>query len=199
MSSSSRLPPLPDDAAFRDAMDRYLDLAFDWNRRFRLTGFRDRDQALRMGIRPSLAALDHLPAEGDLLDAGSGAGFPLVPLAFLRPELRWTASEPSPRKALFLRETARALSLSIAVLERPVADLLRDPAMRWQGITVRGLRLRRGWIRAAARSLSPSGVLLLWTGEEAADGYAPWIQAEGFALLRIPMGKGNPLLLAANR
>lgn len=68
----------------------------------------------------------HLPAVEDnvsVLDLGSGAGFPGVPLAILKPNWQVTLVESSQRKAVFLRESTRHLS-NIRVLDQRLENLV---------------------------------------------------------------------------
>ncbi len=57
----------------------------------------------------------HLPACGTLLDLGSGAGFPGLPIQLARPSLRVTLAESQNKKASFLREVVRTLDLPTEV------------------------------------------------------------------------------------
>jgi 16S rRNA (guanine527-N7)-methyltransferase len=74
-----------------------------------LTSIRDRDEARRVHVDESLAALEIVRRfEGPIVDVGSGGGAPGVPLAAALPEREVTLLEANGRKCAFLRETARA-------------------------------------------------------------------------------------------
>ncbi len=81
-----------------------------------------------MGVVPSLAIADELPRDGCLLDVGSGGGFPAIPLAIARPDLRVTCTEPSLQKAAFLREMAVQFGLNLSVETCPAEVFLRAVA-----------------------------------------------------------------------
>src|SRR5665213_3017276 len=97
-------------------LSAYLDLLLKWNARTNLTAIREPEEMVRRHFGESLFAARHLAAGVDtLLDLGSGAGFPGLPIALLRPEVRVTLAESQNKKATFLREVVRTLELSTEV------------------------------------------------------------------------------------
>jgi 16S rRNA (guanine527-N7)-methyltransferase len=90
----------------------YLDLLLKWNARTNLTAIREPEEIVRRHFGESLFAAQYLdPAAATLLDFGSGAGFPGLPIALLRPAVHVTLAESQNKKATFLREVARHLKL----------------------------------------------------------------------------------------
>jgi len=83
-----------------------------WNRRTNLTRITEPDEAARLHYADSLAGGRFVGEAQTLLDIGSGAGFPAIPLAVLRPDLRVTALEANRKKSLFLAEARDALGLA---------------------------------------------------------------------------------------
>jgi 16S rRNA (guanine527-N7)-methyltransferase len=96
--------------------EQYLQLLLRWNARTNLTAIRDEDGILRRHFAESIAAARALP-DGitSLLDYGSGAGFPGIPIALCRPEIQVTLAESQGKKAAFLREAARTLGISLKI------------------------------------------------------------------------------------
>jgi len=96
-----------------------------WNRAYNLTAIKeDRDIVIKHFL-DSLLYLTAIP-EGrcSICDIGSGAGFPGVPIAIVRPELNIVLNEPSRKKAAFLRHIRRMLFLNnVEVLECRVEDI----------------------------------------------------------------------------
>lgn len=96
--------------------DVYLGLIVRWNARMNLTAIRDANEILRRHFVESIACAQALPADiATLLDFGSGAGFPGIPIALCRPEISVTLAESQTKKAAFLNEVVRSLNLSSSV------------------------------------------------------------------------------------
>ena len=89
---------------------RHYELLVRWNSRLNLTSIRNLEDVVVRHYCESLFFAHHLP-EGAfrVLDFGSGAGFPGIPMAILRPEVQVTLAESHKRKAVFLRECSREL------------------------------------------------------------------------------------------
>ncbi len=104
----------------------YIDLLLRWNARIDLTSVRDPEQIVTRHFGESLLAARHLfprvphpprfSMGGDfnqhLIDVGSGAGFPGLPCKIWAPDISLTLIESNHKKAVFLREVARALTLT---------------------------------------------------------------------------------------
>jgi 16S rRNA (guanine527-N7)-methyltransferase len=93
----------------------YLELILKWNARINLTAIRSPEEIVRRHFGESLFVGAQLGACGTLLDFGSGAGFPGVPIQLLRPDVVLTLAESRNKKAAFLREVVRALDLGCEI------------------------------------------------------------------------------------
>ena len=93
-----------------DTLERHYKLLVHWNRRMNLTRIEKLEDAVRLHYCESLFVATKLPP-GTLriADIGSGAGFPGIPLAVLRPESSVDLVESHQRKAVFLREAMSGL------------------------------------------------------------------------------------------
>jgi 16S rRNA (guanine527-N7)-methyltransferase len=108
--SRAGLAALP--AAAYEQFQSYLDLLLRWNQRLNLTAIREPLQVIQRHFVESAFVAQHLPTSvTSLLDYGSGAGFPGIPIAICRPEIRVTLAEAQGKKAAFLREALRVLVL----------------------------------------------------------------------------------------
>jgi 16S rRNA (guanine527-N7)-methyltransferase len=136
-------------------INRYVDIlgttAVDWG----LLGPREADRLWDRHILNS-AALSQLIAAGSVVvDVGSGAGLPGIPLAVLRPDLRMTLLEPLLRRSTFLMQTVTAL----------------DIADRVEVVRVRAEDHHRAYDVVVARALAPLDRLIGWCDPlRAADG-----------------------------
>jgi 16S rRNA (guanine527-N7)-methyltransferase len=127
----------PPSAAVLAAFARYLDLLLDANSRMNLTAVRDADAVVRRHFVESAVFGGALEAQGLLrdgvrvVDVGSGAGFPGLPLKLLWPHLRLTLVEATGKKAAFLSEVVQALALpGVEVCAMRAETAGRDPALR---------------------------------------------------------------------
>ena len=137
MSSSK-----PADPAFAAALDRVLQeflpgiadssreqllghyrLLIEWNRRLNLTRVVEPKEAARRHFGEALFLGKHLPdGTRSIVDVGSGAGFPGLPIAAARPEIQVTCVESVGKKANFLREVTRDWD-NARVLDRRIEDV----------------------------------------------------------------------------
>jgi 16S rRNA (guanine527-N7)-methyltransferase len=117
-------------AAEQEAFRRLYDLLARWSARVNLTGLsRPRDIARVLFAESLLPGRMDFALRGAMLDVGSGAGFPALPLAVRNPELAVTMVEANARKAVFLGEAARELKLKNA---RVVSARLEEAAGKKQ-------------------------------------------------------------------
>lgn len=93
----------------RGQLVRHCLLLERWNRRINLTRITDPGEVARRHFGESAFLHRELPATGSLVDVGSGAGFPGLPVAVLRPESVVTLVESRRRKAAFLRQASSGL------------------------------------------------------------------------------------------
>ena len=112
---------------------RYCDELMVWNERTNLTAILDPGDIEVQHFADSLAVLQALPERSDLriIDIGTGAGFPGIPIKLLMPDCRLTLVEAVGKKTDFLRHIVEVLRLgSVAVVRARVEELGRDPQFR---------------------------------------------------------------------
>ena len=106
----------------------HYELLLRWNQRMNLTAVKPGPEMVIRHYCESLFFAAHLPAvkeEISVLDVGSGAGFPGIPMAILKAEWRVTLVESVQKKAVFLRESARTLT-NVSVLNQRVQDVVSE-------------------------------------------------------------------------
>lgn len=151
------------DSATYDLFADYLSLILRWNAKTNLTAVRDEEGILSRHFVESIACAQALPAGiRTLLDFGSGAGFPGVPIALCRPEIEVTLAESHGKKAAFLQEVARTLGLKVHVYPRR-GETLKGP---YDCVTLRAVEKMPEAVAAAANLIGPGGWLVLMTTVE---------------------------------
>jgi 16S rRNA (guanine527-N7)-methyltransferase len=145
----------------------YLDLLERWNARTNLTAIRAPEEMVQRHFGESLFTAAKLaacmPSEASLLDFGSGAGFPGLPIQLYFPGLRCTLAESQGKKAAFLREAVRSLGLPTQVWAARVEAM---PAERlFQCVTMRAVDNMTGAVSPAVSRLAAGGILALLAGE----------------------------------
>jgi len=117
---------VPLEATLAARFAAYLSLLLRWNQRVNLTSIRDEQGIFARHFVESIACARALPTGiGTLLDFGSGAGFPGIPIALCRPDVSVTLAESQGKKAAFLQEVVRVLGLSTRVLAARAESELR--------------------------------------------------------------------------
>jgi 16S rRNA (guanine527-N7)-methyltransferase len=136
----------------------YLDLILKWNARTNLTAIRTPEEIVRRHFGESLFVGARLGECPTLLDFGSGAGFPGIPIQLLRPDIQVTLAESQGKKASFLREVIRALNLPTEVWPARVQAI---PATRqFHTITLRAVDKMEAAVAEAARRATHRVALL---------------------------------------
>jgi len=92
-------------------MAAHLRLVEKWNRVHNLTAVRETDQMVVLHVLDSLSLIPHLGAAKRVVDVGTGAGFPGIPLAIARPEVSFTLLDSSHKKCSFLEQVRAELKL----------------------------------------------------------------------------------------
>jgi 16S rRNA (guanine527-N7)-methyltransferase len=118
--------------AQRQAFERYAALLAEWNAKFNLTAIKDPKDVQVKHFLDSLTVLKALPAGPlSLIDVGTGAGFPGLPLKIMRPDLRLTLVEATGKKLTFCQAVVEALGLSgVRTVHARAEEVGRQPEHR---------------------------------------------------------------------
>ncbi|MBN2083698.1 MAG: 16S rRNA (guanine(527)-N(7))-methyltransferase RsmG [Anaerolineales bacterium] len=153
--------------------ERFEEILLDWNRRFNLTAITGREDIRTKHFLDSLSCLKAIPMHAGMrvIDIGTGAGFPGIPLKIAVPEIRLTLVESIRKKADFCRHVTAELNLrEVTVLNARAEDVGQNPAHREQ----------HHW--AVARAVAELSVL--------AEYLLPLVKVGGFALAQ--KGENGP-------
>ncbi len=106
-----------------DQLLEYLWLLVKWNRVYNLTAITEPDKILSYHLLDSLSLMSALPGANRVLDVGSGAGLPGIPLAIAMPATFWVMLDSNARKTRFIRQAIVHCGLSNAqVVKSRVED-----------------------------------------------------------------------------
>ena len=178
-------------ADLEEKFGEYLALLMKWNARTNLTAIRDAEGIVERHFVESILCARALPAGiHSLLDFGSGAGFPGIPIALILNDLGVTLAESQHKKAAFLREAVRVLGLT-AVVHGGRAEELAGP---FDCVTMRAVDDMAVALPAAAGLVAPGGWLAVMTTVGELD--RVMAAAGGFSW-REPVGLGGEFRVLA--
>ncbi len=146
----------------------YLDLLLKWNAKTNLTAVREPEEIVRTHFGESLFAGQQMALRLEipgttLLDYGSGAGFPGLPIQILFPTVQVTVAESQSKKASFLREAIRTLELTTMVHAGRVEDM--PTGRQFDVVTLRAVDNMEAALFGALPRLAEPGTLAVLTTE----------------------------------
>jgi 16S rRNA (guanine527-N7)-methyltransferase len=141
----------------------YIDLLLRWNARINLTAIRDPEEMVTRHFGESLFLARQLfPGRTEttaaVADLGSGAGFPGIPVKLWAPGIALTLIESNHKKATFLREVCRSLTLMDVDIQNVRAE---EVSQRFEVVTLRAVERFVEVLPAAARLPGASGRLAI--------------------------------------
>lgn len=147
----------------------------------------DLDDLYTRHLLDSLAILPYL-ADGPLLDVGSGAGLPGLPLAIARPGLEVTLLDSAGKKARFLRHCVRTLGLdNVEVVSARVENF--QPGVEFGTITARAFSALTAFAEAVRHLSGPKTRLLAMKGKrpgEEINDLPDWVRVDSVQPLEVP-------------
>jgi 16S rRNA (guanine527-N7)-methyltransferase len=182
--ASAREEPAFLSSAQLQAISTYIDLLLRWNTRINLTAIRDPEQIVTRHFGESLFAARHLfpddsrvgpglrPGRAEhssatVADIGSGAGFPGVPIKLWAPDVSLILVESNHKKAAFLREVTRALTLTRVNIQTVRAETLSG--VEFDLVTLRAVERFAAVLPTVANLVAPAGRLALLVGSAQLD------------------------------
>ena len=139
----------------------------EWNRKINLTAITEPEEIAVKHFLDAIAPLNHLPARGQLLDIGTGGGFPGLPLKVMAPGLSMTLIDGIRKKINFVKHVIRQLQLqNIQALQTRAEELVRDSgsAGRFDIIVGRALADLDRLLDLAVPLLAPQGRIIAYQG-----------------------------------
>ena len=152
---------LPLDKEMMANIAEYQDLLLSWTDRINLISKGDRSAIVENHILDALGPHEMVPVQGSLIDIGTGAGLPGIPLALLRPRLAVTLMESIHKKILFLRATKDRLGLAnVEIVEGRFGDV--KLANTFDIVTLRALPAWESYLGKIKEIIKPGGKIIYY-------------------------------------
>ena len=149
----------------------FLDELGEWNKKFNLTGLASRQSIINELLIDSMMPAPFMPDDGNLLDIGSGAGFPGIPIKICKPRLQCQLMEPNSKKIGFLKQIIRLAELEkVDVIKGRIEEgggLLHPEG--YDVITSRGLAPLPQFLTWGAPHLTPGGLIVAFLGSQSEE------------------------------
>lgn len=151
-----------------EQVSTFLDLLIRWNSRVSLTAIRSPEEMVERHFGESFftgAVLSGRIREGaELLDYGSGPGFPGLPIQMLLPHVRVTLAESQAKKVAFLREVIRTLGLKAEIWPRRVEEM--PESRRFDVVTMRAVERMATSVETAKGRVHEGGLVAALVGKD---------------------------------
>ncbi len=141
----------------------FIKLIEKWNKAYNLTAIRDRGEMARLHILDSLAIVPYIEGKR-VIDIGTGAGLPGIPLAICLPEISFTLLDSNAKKTRFVQQVVLELKLkNVEVLHSRVENF--HPEIAYDAVLTRAFASLPEIVRLTAHLLAKDGVLLAMKGQ----------------------------------
>ena len=147
-----------------DLLLAFVSLIEKWNKAYNLTAIRSRDEMLRLHILDSLAVLPFITGH-KVIDVGTGAGLPGIPLAILMPSVQFALLDSNSKKTRFVQQTVLELQLNnVDVLHSRVESLGHEG--EYDVVLSRAFASLNDIMNLTEYLLCPEGVLIAMKGQK---------------------------------
>jgi 16S rRNA (guanine527-N7)-methyltransferase len=183
-----------DNAPFRELLEgrlagdplerlvHYAELLETWSARHNLVHVAHRRELVERHLLDALAGARLLEGQGTLVDIGSGAGLPGVPLLVVKPLWRGVLLEPRQKRWAFLKMVIRELGLDARAVDRRYEELATGE--RFDLVTARAVGGHKALLAWARSHLNEGGGVALWT---TVDGECEVAEEAGWRVLSWPL------------
>jgi len=179
-----------------------------WNKQINLTAITDQNEIIIKHLVDSLSLVPQLASGAKVLDIGSGAGFPALPLAIVRPDIMITSIDAVEKKIHFQRHICRLLKIStVEALHTRVEELAKKRMKCYDVVTSRAfscigvfLKLASPFVHGYGKAVAMRGA----EGEQEIQALDCEIAGAGFTLEQVckyelPLNMGQRCLLITRK
>ena len=146
-----------------DLLLAFVSLLEKWNKAYNLTAIRNRDEMIRLHILDSLSVLPFITGQ-KIIDVGTGAGLPGIPLAIFMPAVQFTLLDSNAKKTRFVQQAVLELQLNnVEVVHSRVENLGRDA--EYDAVLSRAFASLKDIMNLTDYLLQPEGVLIAMKGQ----------------------------------
>ena len=154
---------IPGPEEIKSQLLAFIELLHKWNRVYNLTAIRDKEKMVTHHILDSVVVLPFLHGV-DVLDVGSGAGLPGVPLAMVSPERQFVLLDSNAKKTRFLQQAKAELGLSNLTIETGRVEYFHS-TKTFDTVLSRAFSSIPQFLLAAGAHCKPDGVVIAMKGE----------------------------------
>ncbi|MFI3190711.1 16S rRNA (guanine(527)-N(7))-methyltransferase [Crenothrix sp. D3] len=141
----------------------FIKLIAKWNKAYNLTAVRNNEDMARLHILDSLAIFPHIEGKR-VIDIGTGAGLPGIPLAIFLPEVEFVLLDSNAKKTRFVQQVILELKLkNVSVIHSRAEDY--QPELGFDIVTTRAFSSLPDMVTVTTHLLNPNGVILAMKGQ----------------------------------
>jgi 16S rRNA (guanine527-N7)-methyltransferase len=145
----------------------FVRLISKWNKAYNLTAIRNQADMINLHLLDSLAMVSYIKGKR-IVDVGTGAGLPGIPLALCLPEVQFTLLDSNAKKTRFVQQAILELKLSnVSVLHQRAED--HQPEQLYDAVITRAFASLADIIKLTTHLLAPEGELLAMKGQNMAE------------------------------
>jgi 16S rRNA (guanine527-N7)-methyltransferase len=168
-------------ADVQSKMLQFLELLQKWNKAYNLTAITDLSEMLTVHVMDSLSILPYVMGE-QIVDVGTGAGFPGIPLALVLPQQQFTLVESSRKKCQFLLQAVLVLGLKNVRVVQERAEVYQ-PAERFDCVITRAFSNLSDMLAKTVHLVKEDGLFLAMKGMQPTEEIA--VLPAGFEVVAV--------------
>ncbi len=149
-----------------EMFDKYFNFLIQENEKYNLTGITEKNEVYIKHFLDSVLPTDVFKSNSNILDIGAGAGFPSVPLAILRPDLKFTLIDSVNKKVNFLNQLIDLLNLqNVVAYHTRCEDYAKDNREKYDYIVARAVASMNTLLEYMVPFAKVGGSIVMYKGD----------------------------------